>query len=147
MIAISNYFQASSDDRPFSFSLSLCICIPTRKVFSFSLHYESPSLSITRMVKTSPVAVSGEPGGSLPTTEDPHFLDGSTTKVSQSTWQSTVKYLKTEITLEHADIPIIACCVVSGLCDSSAYNAWSCFVSMVSQILSRHCEYMAFLIF
>ncbi|TVY31054.1 hypothetical protein LHYA1_G000281 [Lachnellula hyalina] len=82
------------------------------------------------MVKPSPVAVSGEPGGSLPTTEDPHSLDGSTTKVSQSTWQSTVKYLKTEITLEHADIPIIACCVVSGLCDSSAYNAWSCFVSM-----------------
>jgi len=38
--------------------------------------------------------------------------------------------LGNEISLEHADIPIIACCLVSGLCDSSAYNAWSCFVSM-----------------
>jgi len=25
---------------------------------------------------------------------------------------------------------MIACCLVSGLCDSSAYNAWTCFVSM-----------------
>jgi uncharacterized membrane protein YoaK (UPF0700 family) len=39
-------------------------------------------------------------------------------------------YLNREIDLQHADIPIIACCLVSGLCDSSAYNAWSCFVSM-----------------
>jgi hypothetical protein len=44
--------------------------------------------------------------------------------------QSYLQYLKTEISLEHADIPIVATCLVSGLCDSSAYNAWTCFVSM-----------------
>ncbi|TVY14559.1 hypothetical protein LARI1_G009285 [Lachnellula arida] len=79
------------------------------------------------MVKAPPFEA---PNGSLPTTEDPHSPDGSTPKASESTWQSALKYLETEITIEHADIPIIACCVVSGLCDSSAYNAWSCFVSM-----------------
>lgn len=64
----------------------------------------------------------------LPTSTPPR----SSTKESelsshQSTWSS---YLKTDISLQHADIPIIACCLVSGLCDSSAYNAWTCFVSM-----------------
>jgi uncharacterized membrane protein YoaK (UPF0700 family) len=44
--------------------------------------------------------------------------------------QSAKSYLSNEISISHADIPIIACCLVSGLCDSSAYNAWTCFVSM-----------------
>lgn len=39
-------------------------------------------------------------------------------------------YFQSEISISHADIPIILCCLVSGLCDSSAYNAWTCFVSM-----------------
>ena len=49
-------------------------------------------------------------------------------KISNS--RSITRYFRTDITLQHADIPVIACCIVSGLCDSSAYNAWSCFVSM-----------------
>lgn len=65
----------------------------------------------------------------LPTTED-RSPNGSVPKSRKSAWQSALSYLKNEITPEHADIPIIACCLVSGLCDSSAYNAWSCFVSM-----------------
>ncbi|TVY64316.1 hypothetical protein LSUE1_G009247 [Lachnellula suecica] len=83
------------------------------------------------MVKTPPVATATEPSDSLPITEQQQSPSNvSSTKASRSTWQSTLKHLQTEITLEHADIPIIACCLVSGLCDSSAYNAWSCFVSM-----------------
>lgn len=39
-------------------------------------------------------------------------------------------HLSEEITLVHADIPIIACALVAGICDSSAYSTWSCFVSM-----------------
>ena len=69
-----------------------------------------------------------EPRDTLPTTE-PSSVNGKTTK-SPSRWQAALSHFKTEITIEHADIPIIACCLVSGLCDSSAYNAWSCFVSM-----------------
>jgi len=52
------------------------------------------------------------------------------TKPERTPRNSLWKHLKTDISLEYADLPIIATCVVSGLCDSSAYNAWSCFVSM-----------------
>lgn len=38
--------------------------------------------------------------------------------------------LNVPISLDHADIPIFACCLVSGLCDASVYASWSCFVSM-----------------
>jgi hypothetical protein len=78
-----------------------------------------------------PGSTSEDPGlsnTSLPTTETPP--NGSTQKPALSNWHSALEYVKTEITLEHADIPVIACCLVSGLCDSSSYNAWSCFVSM-----------------
>jgi hypothetical protein len=51
----------------------------------------------------------------------------STPQVSSRDW---VAYFQNEISLDHADVPIVLCCLVSGLCDSSAYNAWTCFVSM-----------------
>lgn len=70
------------------------------------------------------------PSEALPTTETSSPYNGSTTKPSRSPWSSTKRYLQSEIAIQHADIPIVACCFVSGLCDSSAYNAWSCFVSM-----------------
>ncbi|KAK0110054.1 hypothetical protein ONS95_002714 [Cadophora gregata] len=66
----------------------------------------------------------------LPTVEPPSPSIGSTTKSKGSNWRSAIQYFNREIAIEYADIPIIACCLVSGLCDSSAYNAWSCFVSM-----------------
>ncbi|KFY64957.1 hypothetical protein V496_02907 [Pseudogymnoascus sp. VKM F-4515 (FW-2607)] len=40
--------------------------------------------------------------------------------------------LKRDISLHHADIPLIATCFSSGLCDSSTFNAWNTFVSMQS---------------
>jgi hypothetical protein len=70
-----------------------------------------------------------EPNDVLPTTETRSPSNASMSK-TQIHWQSTWSHLQTEISLEHADIPIIACCFVSGICDSSAYNAWTCFVSM-----------------
>lgn len=49
----------------------------------------------------------------------------------QVTTDSTKRIaLNVPISLDHADIPILACCLVSGLCDSSVYATWSCFVSM-----------------
>lgn len=39
-------------------------------------------------------------------------------------------HLKATVATARADIPLLACCFISGLCDSSAYNAYSCFVSM-----------------
>lgn len=39
-------------------------------------------------------------------------------------------HFATEIHSDRADVPMIACCFVSGLIDSAAYNAWTCFVSM-----------------
>jgi hypothetical protein len=72
---------------------------------------------------------SSELDQTLPTTEKRSPSDAPAKK-PPSRWRSTLTHLKTEISLDHADIPIIACCLVSGLCDSSAYNAWTCFVSM-----------------
>jgi hypothetical protein len=34
------------------------------------------------------------------------------------------------ISLRHADLVFLVCYFVSGILDSSAYNAWTCFVSM-----------------
>lgn len=43
-----------------------------------------------------------------------------------------------QISLDHADIPILACCLVSGLCDASVYAVWSCFVSMQTGMSSPY---------
>ncbi|KFY87970.1 hypothetical protein V500_06648 [Pseudogymnoascus sp. VKM F-4518 (FW-2643)] len=45
---------------------------------------------------------------------------------------SWLKELKRNISLRHTDIPVIATCFSSGLCDSSTFNAWNTFVSMQS---------------
>jgi len=75
----------------------------------------------------------------LPTTENPSSVspDGprqvdieKASAARQNRWRKSLQYLRTDISLDHADVPVIACCFVSGLCDSSAYNAWTCFVSM-----------------
>ncbi|QSZ36744.1 hypothetical protein DSL72_006627 [Monilinia vaccinii-corymbosi] len=70
---------------------------------------------------------------SLATTAVPspsRSYNGSIKESHDSLWTRASSYFSEEITLVHADIPIIACAIVSGLCDSSAYNAWTCFVSM-----------------
>lgn len=46
--------------------------------------------------------------------------------------------LKRDISKDHTDIPIIACCFTSGLCDSSAYNVWNTFVSMQTGMPYSH---------
>jgi hypothetical protein len=68
----------------------------------------------------------------LPTTENPSSPNGvkDIPPPKKNYWHQSLAHLRTEISINHADIPIIACCLVSGLCDSSAYNAWTCFVSM-----------------
>lgn len=35
-----------------------------------------------------------------------------------------------DISLSYADLPVLTCCTVSGLCDSVAFNAGGVFVSM-----------------
>lgn len=45
----------------------------------------------------------------------------------KSGWLST---LRDDIDPAHSDAPVLACCFVSGLCDSVAFNASSVFVSM-----------------
>ncbi|TEY76373.1 hypothetical protein BOTCAL_0059g00020 [Botryotinia calthae] len=70
---------------------------------------------------------------SLPTTEVPspsRSHNGSIKDPHDSLWTRANSHFGEEITLVHADLPMIACALVSGICDSSAYNAWTCFVSM-----------------
>lgn len=40
------------------------------------------------------------------------------------------KHLITEVTTNHADILLLTCCLISGLVDSTIYNAYGTFVSM-----------------
>lgn len=39
-------------------------------------------------------------------------------------------HLARPVDLAHCDIPVVLCCLASGLCDASAFAAWGCFVSM-----------------
>lgn len=39
---------------------------------------------------------------------------------------------------KHADLIALLLCFVTGLCDSSAYNAWTCFLAMQTGISSIH---------
>lgn len=43
-------------------------------------------------------------------------------------------WLRTDINPRFSDVPILACCLVSGLCDSVAFNASGVFVSMQTGI-------------
>ena len=47
---------------------------------------------------------------------------------------------KEDINLSYADLPVLACCVVSGLCDSVAFNAGGVFVSMQTGEFPRVAE-------
>lgn len=86
------------------------------------------------MFEASSIRESG-PGvqSTLPTTEVPlpdRSYNGSLKESDGSILTRARLHFSEEITLVHADIPIIACAFVSGICDSCAYNAWACFVSM-----------------
>lgn len=37
---------------------------------------------------------------------------------------------KQSVDTTHADLVCLLLCFLTGLCDSSAYNAWSCFLGM-----------------
>ena len=39
-------------------------------------------------------------------------------------------YFSQTVSTQHASIPLLICCLISGLIDSVAYNAWSTFISM-----------------
>jgi len=83
------------------------------------------------------------PASSLPDLAhiEPGELPKPTTDHGRFTWAG----LKADISKGHTDIPIIACSFASGLCDSSAFNAYRTFVSMqtgeklfISQSLPEH---------
>lgn len=45
-------------------------------------------------------------------------------------FQRLKAHIACPVDLAHCDIPVILCCLASGLCDASAFAAWGCFVSM-----------------
>lgn len=63
---------------------------------------------------------------------DDSNIDLETSKLPTTTTKrkSLSSYLTTEIDKTHSDLPILACCLVSGFCDSGVYASWQCFVSM-----------------
>ncbi|KAI9647850.1 hypothetical protein NHQ30_004238 [Ciborinia camelliae] len=84
-------------------------------------------------IRESTTRTGADAQNSLPTTEFPspsRSHNGSIKAPRRSVLARARSHFSEEITLVHADIPIIACALVSGICDSSAYNAWTCFVSM-----------------
>ena len=93
------------------------------------LLFSHPVLNILNCITDKELKMGEE---ELPTRENPS-PSKSAKKIplpKKNYLQQVLAHLRTEISIDHADIPIIACCLVSGLCDSSAYNAWTCFVSM-----------------
>jgi hypothetical protein len=44
--------------------------------------------------------------------------------------KGSTKKVPKNIDLRYADLVFLVCYFVSGILDSSAYNAWTCFVSM-----------------
>lgn len=40
------------------------------------------------------------------------------------------QYLVAPINPHHADLPLLACCFVTGIIDAGAYNAWGTFMGM-----------------
>ncbi|KFY36222.1 hypothetical protein V494_05196 [Pseudogymnoascus sp. VKM F-4513 (FW-928)] len=78
----------------------------------------STDLQPTSLVSATP------PGQSTPDAAD---AEKQSPKAGRSSWLTE---LKRDVSLNHTDIPVIASCFSSGLCDSSAFNAWNTFVSM-----------------
>ena len=50
--------------------------------------------------------------------------------VTQSKRSRLLKHWRQDIRIKHSDIILLMCSFLSGLCDSGAFNAWSCFVCM-----------------
>ncbi|OTB01059.1 hypothetical protein M426DRAFT_225329 [Hypoxylon sp. CI-4A] len=51
-------------------------------------------------------------------------------QVAAPTQNTLSTYLKQGISRRHSDVILLICSFISGSCDSGAFNAWSCFVSM-----------------
>lgn len=51
-------------------------------------------------------------------------------KQQQAPPQSWASWLRDEVHVDYTDLPLMACCLVSGLCDSVTVNASNVFVSM-----------------
>lgn len=54
----------------------------------------------------------------------------SAPKTKPSAMKRCIRYFSTEVTNAHADILLLTCCFISGLVDSTVYNAYGTFVSM-----------------
>ncbi|PYH38608.1 YoaK family protein [Aspergillus neoniger CBS 115656] len=57
-------------------------------------------------------------------------VESSTNTKSPQSQQTKVRRLRETVDSNYADIICIILCFVTGLCDSSAFNAWSCFLAM-----------------
>lgn len=49
---------------------------------------------------------------------------------SPPSMQQALEYLSIPVSLDHADLPLLVCCYVTGLIDASAFNAWGIFMGM-----------------
>ncbi|KAI0004394.1 hypothetical protein F4779DRAFT_621449 [Xylariaceae sp. FL0662B] len=66
----------------------------------------------------------------LPSTRDPSHDLEKRGSVLASMRSNLSTHLKQDISRRHSDVVLLICSFISGLCDSGAFNAWSCFVSM-----------------
>ncbi|OBT58679.1 hypothetical protein VE04_01086, partial [Pseudogymnoascus sp. 24MN13] len=80
------------------------------------------------MASTDPQQQPSLISATLPGETTPDVADAE--KQSPKARSSWLTELKRDVSLNHTDIPVIASCFSSGLCDSSAFNAWNTFVSM-----------------
>ncbi|PYH40567.1 YoaK family protein [Aspergillus saccharolyticus JOP 1030-1] len=57
-------------------------------------------------------------------------VESSSEKSSKMQISSKESHLKQNIDSNYADLICVVLCFLTGLCDSSAFNAWSCFLAM-----------------
>ncbi|PYH95577.1 hypothetical protein BO71DRAFT_428965, partial [Aspergillus ellipticus CBS 707.79] len=57
-------------------------------------------------------------------------MESSSSTNEKARMLSKDRMLRQTIDSNYADLICIILCFVTGLCDSSAFNAWSCFLAM-----------------
>lgn len=48
----------------------------------------------------------------------------------KSAMSSVQRYLAADVDERWTDLPLLACCFITGLLDSAVFNVWQCFVGM-----------------
>jgi len=64
----------------------------------------------------------------------PQDIEANEGQLEKRRPSAIAQWFKETLDTNHADLVLIICSLITGLSDGSAYNAWSCFISMQTGI-------------